>query len=269
MDPKESTTQIGPDGQPAIPQTDTENDNSAAPSADEQTTDHQAQSDGGQEGIQTDKKDGDDKGFGDHPRWQEREKTWKERFNLQERRHVDELDKIRKEMDEKIGALSSGKNSKFDAPADIPEWFNGDEKQWQAFQEYNQSLVSKAREDAEKNLTAKQKEEEARIKEATDYFHDQVTAIETDSDLNPDGEKVDQNKLLKFVVDNDLVDSKGRWNYRAGFKMLKNSDKKNQDKILQDRKKIAAATTSDKRADDKPANFMTSDDFKKPGARPW
>ena len=79
---------------------------------------------------------------------------------------------------------------------------------------------------------------------------------------------MDRNKLLKFVLDNDLVDSKGRWNYRAGYQMMAGGTRATAGGIA-GRKQIASATTSDNSAEQKPQSYMTNVDFSKPGARPW
>jgi hypothetical protein len=127
--------------------------------------------------------------------------------------------------------------------------------------------VDEAAERAEKRVAAKAQEQDQAVKEATDYMQSELQAIEADEDLNPKKAKVDPNKLLKIVMDNDLIDSKGRWNYRAGWKILQ-TEAGAPPKPNTDRKKIASATTSGTPAEPaKPQAFKTSDDFQK--SRPW
>jgi len=252
------------EGQPAFPTEDTENDNSADSPSGEKTNIDQTQSqEGGQNsGGKQDDDEGKDKsrGFADDPRWIEREKDWKERFNTQEQRHTEELQQLREEF--------MGKSNKNDiTPEDIPSWFGGDADQWKEFCDYNGKLIKEAQEGAIKMITSKSEEDQKRIDEATKYFQDTVTEIESDKSVNPQGEKIDRNKLLKFVLDNDLVDSQGRWNYRAGFLMMKGSAINNSN--IQDKKKIAGASMGGNKADAKQPNITTSEDFKKPGSRPW
>ena len=70
-------------------------------------------------------------------------------------------------------------------------------------------------------------------------------------------------------MDNDLVDSKGRWNYKAGFLMMKGSSTTSKNNTIDEKKKIAGATVTGDKTETKPPQYTTSDDFKKPGARPW
>ena len=108
--------------------------------------------------------------------------------------------------------------------------------------------------------------EQKAVDEATTYMQSELAAIESDTTLNPNGDKVDPNKLLKFTLDNDLVDSKGRWNYRAAFRLM-NAGKTETKTVNKDRKDIAGATTSEGKAETKASPVKTSADFKKD--RPW
>ena len=261
-------TQFKAEGDPAFPAENTENDNSAeSPTGEKTTTDSTQSQDGDQKsGGDKKKEDGEDAGFADHPRWKERETDWTKRFNEQEKRHVDEIENLRKEVDEKI---------KPKAPADgqtppIPSWFGGDEDQWKEYLKHEEDRTKQAEERAVTRITAKQTEEQKSIDDATKYFNDTVVAIEADKALNPKGEKIDRNKLLKFTLDNDLVDSKGRWNYKAAFELMQTRAVKSPNAENKDeRKKIAGATTSENRAETTPPAVTTSADFSKPGARPW
>src|SRR3990167_5829077 len=205
--------QFKTEGDPAFPVEDKENANSSVSPTDKTNTD-QTPSPAGEEKAGENKHGSDN--FADHPRWQEREKNWTERFNSQEQRHTDELTQLREEIDQRF-------TPKDDSLPEIPAWFGGDESQWKEFIEWNRLLVSDAEENAYNRLTSEQKAQRDKIGEATQYFNDQVKTLESDAALNPKGEKIDRNKLLKFVLDNDLVDSKGRWNYRAGFMGMKST----------------------------------------------
>ena len=267
----ETKTGFKAEGEPAFQAESTEKENSAESST-EKTTEDQTQSQGGEkENTGEQKKDGQgsDEDFAKHPRWQEREKDWTERFNKQETRHTDEIAKLREEF---IGKKDDTKTeTKVELPA-MPSWWGGDEQQWADYCKHQEALVAQAEDRAITRITSKQTEEQKAIKDATDFMTEEVTKIETDKTINPNGEKVDRNKLLKFVLDNDLVDSKGRWNYRAGFQMMKAgvaSAKDDKKETIDEKKKVASATTSENRAETKTPNVVTSEDFKKPGARPW
>lgn len=241
----------------------TENDNSATSSTDQTKTDTTGTSD--QNKNETENKGGGtEENFADHPRWKEREDDWKNRFNDQEKRHSDEIAKLRDEF-----TVIKGGNKSDSTKSDIPAWFGGDEDQWAQFSKWNQGLLTQAEERALTRLTSKQAEEQKKIDEATEYFDGEVKAIESDKTLNPQGQEVDRNKILKFALDNDLVDSKGRWNYRVAFKLMGADKVFKAKEAMNERKQIASATTSENRAETKSSQFMTNQDFSKPENRPW
>lgn len=264
------------EGQPAFPTLETEKDTTAE-SPTEKTNIDQTQSQPGEEKTEggVKQEDGDakkDDNFANHPRWKEREEDWNKRFNDQEKRHVDEIEKLRQELQTKLSSKVEEKPA-IETTDEVPAWFGGDEEDWKGFQEWNKGLLAQAEQrgadKAMKGIEEKSSAEQKAIQEATDYFRSELTAIETDKTINPNGEKVDQNKLLKFTLDNDLVDSKGRWNYRAAFKMMSAAKADTTTATTKEKKTIAAATMSEKSSDTKSGNVTTSDDFNKPGARPW
>lgn len=263
---KESLTQFQTEGQPAFPPENTETVTPAESSSGEQTDASQTQSSEGEQ-TQTSSKDEGGAGFADHPRWKEREEDWKSRFNEQESRHVQELQKLREDVESKFSKFTQQDNG--DSEGNIPSWFGGDAQQWAEYQAYEQSRIEQAASAARAKIESEAQEKQRQIDEATQFFESQVSEIESDASINPDGLKVDRNKLLKFVADNDLVDSKGRWNYKAGFQLLKLSSVKKTSNTLDERRKVASITSSESKAETKPSNFMTADDFENPGARPW
>lgn len=256
-----STTQFTTEGQPAFPVTDNGNDNQSASSTDNTNGGQSSSSEGSDQGQTANK--GTDAGFADHPRWKEREGDWTKRFNEQEQRHTSELAKFRQEME---GRFNAGKPAA-DAPVEVPKWFGGDQEQWKEFQTWNQQLVDKATGAVRSQLTQEEQQQKQRVDEATSYFEEEVKTLETDKELNPNGDKIDRNKLLKCALDHDLIDSKGRWNYRAAWRIMQASVKKPD---MTDRKNLAAATTSDERTIPNTSTMATSETFRKsPGKRPW
>lgn len=268
----ETKTGFKTEGEPAFQVESTEKEDSAESST-EKTTEDQAQSQGGKkEDTGDQKKDGQgsDEDFAKHPRWKERETDWTKRFNDQETRHTDEIAKLREEFVGKVGDKKT--ETKATALPEMPSWWGGDEQQWADYCKHQEALVAQAEERAITRITSKQTEEQKAIDDATKFMNDEVVKIESDQTINPQGEKVDRNKLLKFVLDNDLVDSKGRWNYKAGYQMMKAgvaSAKDEKKENIDEKKKVASATTSENRAETKSPNVTSSEDFKKPGARPW
>lgn len=261
----EPTTMTFPtEGAPAFPVTDTGTEQPAASSAEETVTEQTPSSPEDNGGTETEDAGGE-RGFADHPRWKERESDWQERFNTQETRHADEIARLRTEFDGKI----SGIVPKSQAPVEVPAWFGGDENQWSEFQQWNDQLAEKVVERATEKVTSKTEAESKRIAEATEFLNSEITAIESDKNLNPAGERIDRNRLLKTVQDYQLVDTEGRWNYKAGYAIMRSQAVVPAVTATRERKAIASATTSESRPEPKKQDFMTGEDFRKPGARPW
>lgn len=244
------------EGEPAFP-LDSENENSAdSPSDKTKTENSDDSSDAG-----TKKPDAETKDlpFDQHPAWKEREQKWDTRFNDQEKRHQDDLAAIRTEF--------GGKRKENAEQTQIPKWFGGDQEQWDAYRADREAELKATEERAYTRLTQEKTNNDKAVQEATDYMQTEVAALESDKTLNPTGAKIDANKLVKIVIDNDLVDSKGRWNYKAGFAIMQSQSGKA--KPTGNRKDIAAASGSDTNGEKSTTSFKTSADFKKPGARPW
>lgn len=245
--------QFRSEGDPAFGE-DNENDNSTDSPSDETKTDDADDSseDGGEKKPDAKK----NVPFDQHPAWQEREKKWDSRFNDQESRHQEDMRKMREEF---------GSSRKDDTKSStIPAWFGGDQDQWEAYQADEKAKEARLEEAAYQRMVKGKEAETKAVEEATTFMKTELASLEADQTINPTGAKIDPNKLLKFVLDNDLVDSKGRWNYRAGFKLMQGGETK---KPAGDRKQIAGASTSEGKSETKPAAFKTSADFKK--NRPW
>lgn len=219
-----------------------------------------------------------DAGLANHPRWIERENDWKDRFNKQEERHTEELTKLRTEFEDRFSKITPKAETKNNGPVQIPSWFGGDEEAYAAYQQDQEALLDKAEqrgaERAIKMLQDKSSSEEKAVNEATEHMNTEIAAIESDRTINPDGAKVDKNKLLKFILDSynkniRFVDDKNRWDYRAAFEAMKQMGATPKTNSVDEKKKIAGASTSDNRAENKPQPFATSQDFEKPGGRPW
>lgn len=203
--------------------------------------------------------------FDQHPRWKEREDDWTRRFNDQEVRHQNDIKSIREEF---------GTARKENAEAtQIPAWFGGDQKQWDAYRADRDAELKSAAKAAVDALKGERNTEENAVQEATTYLRSEVAAIEADKTLNPSGAKIDQEKLFKTVFDNQLVDTKGRWNYRAGYRlMMATAPAAVTPKPTpqgQARKEAAAATSESGGGAEAGGkkDYMTSDDFK--SDRPW
>lgn len=255
-------TQIRVEGQPAFPVTDTENDNSAASSAGEETGAGNEEATGNEANAAEGADTGEGSEFHKHPAWQKREETWKTRFNDQEKRFQDEMRKFREEL----GPKSKPAAPAADQEAEIPEWFGGTLEQWKAYEAHMLSKAESVIEMREAKAREAKEAEESAVKDATDYLKNELKAIEADKELNPTGEKIDANRLLKFVLENNLIDTQNRWDYRKGFRFMKQGEH-TRSSHAGDRKKVAGATTSESRAEKPGTSLKTREDFQK--KRPW
>jgi len=238
---------------------DKEKENSADSSSVETTDTNSTDSSNQDKDSQTSDKNESGDNFADHPRWKEREDDWKSRFNQQETRHAEE---VRKAI-EATEAKYAQKREEL-ADTEIPDWFGGDAAAWKQYKAHEDKRLEQAEERAIERLEKKSEEKAKAIKEATDYFNDEVGKLEADKTINPDGTKVDRNKLLKFTIDNDIVRSDGKWNYRAAFIAMRGSGSTSTAKNnnLDEKKKLAGATNSNDRGDTKDSKVSTSEDFK-------
>ena len=250
---EEIKTSIRTEGDPAFPVADTENDNSASSSDDQTKEENNPSSEG--DNTQNEKQTP----LNENPRWKEREEEWKNRFNTMESRHQEEMQKILEKIDGKDGKSSDNLSSK------IPSWFGGDQEQWDEYRADRDAELKQAREDAIRGISEQTAKEKKAVDDATEYMNSEISSLESDTELNPTGEKIDPPKLLKIVLDNDLIDSKGRWNYRAGYRIYQAQS--NSHKPGGNRKDIAGATTSESKAETKPSQYKTHEDFKQ--NRPW
>lgn len=199
--------------------------------------------------------------FHEHPRWKEREESWQKRFNEMEQRHQEMLAK-----------LLQNKTEEQPKKVEIPVWFVGGEEEWNDYKQSQEAIEARAveraykkiQEEREKEMQAKAQEEKM-IKEANEYFQKNVEELKKDPQLNPTGEDLDANKLLKYTMDNYFLDEKGRWDYKKAYKYMKLEE--GSVKNNANRKTVAGATTSDNKGENKDREYRTSEDFKK--YRPW
>lgn len=240
--------------------------------SDEETTEEDTSADSPSEddnqGGDTQSTDGDNSQshdttpFDQHPRWKERETDWTSRFNEQETRHQKDLEDIRTEF--------AGRREANATDTQIPEWFGGSQAQWDSYRKDQDTRLQASEQRVIEAIEKKRTTESDAVAEATTFMRTEISAIESDKDLNPTGEKIDANALFKVVFDNQLLDAKGRWNYRAGMRIMRNTPAAAPAPRPQQqaRKEAGAATASDARGGEpKPKDFTTSEDFKTD--RPW
>lgn len=203
----------------------------------------------------------------DEPKEKEEEPEPKEKIvPLHKDERFREVLEENKKMKEQLEDLSEFKSKvepfiKEKETIEIPSWFGGDENSYKAYLADRDKELNQAEERAFKRFNEQKSTESKMISEANQYLDDQVREIE-----ETEGNKIDRNKLLKIVMDKELIDSKGRWNYKAGYEFLKLMEKPKETN-LDEKKKLAASTTSDTKPEEKPRDFKTQEDFKLD--RPW
>lgn len=250
------------EGQPAFEAENTEETTSAGSPPENENQEDDTQSPDGDNSQGAPK----DPPFHEHPAWKEREESWTKRFNDQEVRHQTELTEaitgIRKEF---------GEARKQNAEAtQIPAWFGGDQAQWDAYRADRDQELKTAEDRAYERLKSEGTQSQKAVEDATQWLQSEVSAIETDRSLNPAGTKIDAEKLFKVAFDNQLVDTQGRWNYRAAYRLMTAGSQAAPapKPAATAKKREAAETTSEQRAETQPAPFKTSADFKG-NKRPW
>lgn len=264
---EENAAAFGREGSEAFPAEATAEETAADSQSEEENQEGDTQSSEG-ENAQSEE---EDVPFHKHKRWTEREEEWNNRFNEQERRHQEDLKSIREEFGQKRADNA--------AATKIPAWFGGTQEQWDAYRQDRDAELKEAEERAEKRAVDRLKKEQGSeakaVEEATAYLRSEITAIEGDKTLNPAGTKIDAamaDKLLKTVLENELIDTKGRWNYRAGWRLLnagQTQAKPTPKPQTAEKKETAAVTTNSSKGGsdkEKPA-IATSESFRRD--RPW
>ena len=238
---------------------DMENEDSEDSSTESNDTDDTHSPDGDENNQDDPDKD---KPFHEHPRWKQRETDWDRKFQEQEAKHQRDLEDIRKEFGD-----SRRENAE---QVEKPSWFGGTDEQWKAYRKDRDTELKQAEERAYERLNKAKSAEEKAVEEATAFMHSEVAAIESDKTLNPTGAKIDLNKLVKIAMDEKLIDSQNRWNYRAAWRILRAETAvpaKPAPVVTKERKAIAGATGSESKPESKPVTYKTSADFKK--NKPW
>lgn len=152
---------------------------------------------------------------------------------------------------------------KKDEDVKIPGWFGGDADQWKEYQADQARIIEETETRAIQRIEDKKTKEEEALKVAQDWFEENIKSLESDKTLNPTGEKVDRNLLLKTAMDEELIDTQGRWNYKAAYKIIKNSGKSEDDSNIEERKRLAdVSASSSNKGEPKNKDFKTSKDFK-------
>ena len=200
--------------------------------------------------------------FHEHPRWIERNEQHKKALEDMQTQHETDMQTLRDDF----GKATKENPEKIE----MPDWFAGDEKQWKNLNNWVEGKMETAETNAKNKATSEQEAEtkasDKLVKDATSYMNTEITAIESNKELNPTGEKIDPNKLIKFVMDNNLVDKQNRWNYKLGWKFMNNG--KDPKQAIKNKKGLVGGMGGDHKGEKDEGNIPGSDDFKGTN-RPW
>lgn len=188
-----------------------------------------------------------------------KDKRWIEMYEKAKR--VEELEQKSATLEEKLNRLEQMKS---DEPVKVPEAFKrlfGDDEEvyklWKSEQDEREKslraeIIKEINESKQKEIETQQKEEA----EWQEYFDAEIDA------LKEDGFEFDDEKLTKFVIDNDITDSKGVYDLKKGLlKMMNTKPAANPA-----RKQIAGMTGgSGNSSEPAKKEYATPDDFQGKG----
>jgi hypothetical protein len=189
-----------------------------------------------------------------------KDKRWIEMYEKAKR--FDELEQEQLTLKEKLNKLEQMKS---DEPLKVPESFKrlfGDDEEvyriWKSEQDEREKslradILREIQEGKQKEIESQWKEEE----EWGQYFDAEIES------LKEDGFTFDDERLKKFVLDNDITDSRGVYDLKKGLLKMMNATKSNPA-----RKQIADMTGGGKSSEQEVKNYATDDDFRGPN-RPW
>lgn len=189
-------------------------------------------------------------------------KRWKTRENTHTRR----MEGKDSEIADLKRQLEDRGSEKEITESDIPEWFNGELPAYKAYMKDQQKGIDAA---VERATGGKQAKADSKAQtDATNWLNDEIERLEEDEDINPDGIEIDRERLLEIVQENDLVDSKNRWNYAAAFKLLKKEHKPKAKRVNKNKGLAAATVKKDATKTKKQSRTATRDSFEGDN-RPW
>jgi hypothetical protein len=165
---------------------------------------------------------------------------------------------VDKRLEEGTSKLEESLTTKFapKAQTTVPDWFGGDELAWQKYQAHEDARIKEAEDRAIQRIKSEQESEAKRITEANQWLDTNV------SELEAAGTKVDRNKLMKTALDYQLIDTQGRWNYKAAAAILSAKEPKVD---TTDKKKLAASTTETVKTEEKPRDYLTPAELRNKG----
>lgn len=234
--------------------------------------------------------------FHEHPRWKQRDQEWERKFEENNARWEKEVEA---RVSQAVATALAKNQPKDDAPdttdtEQIPVWFGGGQdtpevrQAWKEFRRAqkaeNESFAKSITEQVLKEIQQGSTAQKDAQDEANKHFEQSVIALEAQH-----GRRVDREALLKYVVENQIVDLKTqRWDYARGYRWMmaeagnplpagtqpapnpNPSVPATPPSNKQDRKNLAGASVAGGgKGGDGARTYATSEDFADPSKRPW
>lgn len=163
----------------------------------------------------------------------------------------------KKNLTSKVEELESRLNHPIESTEEIPNWFTkvyGDDPEIYAqYKEHHKQELAEIKQSAINELKA----EEEKSKQELDRYRQEVE--DGIAELKAEGHSFDENALKKIVLDEQLFDSNGKFNFRAGLKLMQTPVSN----PAQEAKKQLAGKTAPTTGSTIPKKeFMTSDDLR-------
>ena len=136
------------------------------------------------------------------PRW----KAWQEEKKTLESQ-VEELSSFKEKVEPLLTNITPKEES-------IPSYWNGDAESYRMFKADQERIVEERHAKWTAEQQVQQQEYNMRLSKANQWLEENI------NELKAEGHKVNQEKLLKFTMDNNLVDQQGQWNYRLAQEMI-------------------------------------------------
>lgn len=128
--------------------------------------------------------------FHKHPRWVEREKSWKERFSSQE----SQIAQLRSELESKLSTIQNT-TTPGELPDDFVKLYGSDPEAFKLWRKSQEELASRIKAEIRQEEEQRQVQERQRLTEGERFVEDSLQSLEDD------GKVFDRNELMKFMVD--------------------------------------------------------------------
>ena len=187
--------------------------------------------------------------FHKHPRWIKLQEEKRQQAEI-----IANFGKKFSDLEEKLGARDKDK-----VPTWFTERFGEDPKLWTAYRQTTQEEKADIKKEIMAEIRAEQAQESQRQAGLQTWVQDSI------QELKDEGEKFDENALLKILTDYSPTDAQGNIDFKKGLAILRQLDSAKGDKEKEKstaRKEVAASTTSSSKGE-KTAQVLTAKQLRK------